>query len=160
MTAPSIGIAADAAYRRVDEDAVVERLLLNGWSFEVRAGRREFAEAEVRESLERLTAAGLGFKSSPGGGRRFDPFEVINVMEWAGQVRGDPFWESCSVATARRLVLEQHGIAYRPGMGPPPPRALGPRRFQVNFRREFSLTGHTVGRADGFACRCRSRTAR
>jgi hypothetical protein len=141
---PAIGVTADDAHRCVDEDATVERLLLNGWSFEVRAGFRPRAESEVRESIDRLVATGLGFKRADRG-RLFDPFEVINVMEWAGQARGDPFWPDCSVVTARRLVLEQHGMAYAPDVPPPPPRELPPKRFRVDFRREFPLVGHTPG---------------
>lgn len=119
--------------------------MLNGRAFDARAGGRAEAEAEVRASIDRLVSAGLGFTRSENGGRRFDPFEVINVMEWAGQTKSDPFWEDCSVVTARRLVLEQHAMDYAPGVLPPPPGALPPRRFRVRLSREFSLAGHTPG---------------
>ena len=142
---PAIGFAPNDARRRVDEHLIVERLLLNGWSFETRAGGRAGAEGEVRASIDRLVAVGLGFVRGPDGARLFDPFEVINVMEWAGRAHGDPFWEDCSVVTARRLVLEQHGLAHAPGAKPPSAGALGPRRFQVRFSREFSLAGRSPG---------------
>ena len=45
----------------------------------------------------------------------------------------------------RRFVWAAHGLAPRLDACPPPPTALGPRRFTVRFERLFNLPGHKPG---------------
>ncbi|MGP0094545.1 MAG: transglutaminase-like domain-containing protein [Xanthobacteraceae bacterium] len=134
---------SDAAHRTVDEPRIIERLLLNGWACELRNGERSSVVHQAREALNRLVAIGLPFEQSNTTDRRFDPAEVINFLKWASVEGKDRFWEERSVHTARNLVREFHR-AEAPAL-PPPPNVLGPKRFHVTLRREFSLAGCETG---------------
>lgn len=134
-----LGITTADRYRTVDETRIVELLMLWGWAFEVREGRRTEAEARARAALDRWTRMGLGFTGGAGE-RRFDPAEVVNFHKHAGLTGRDPFWEGRYVATARRLVTALHGAPRAEGPAPDPAR-LPPARFRVSLARTYALQG-------------------
>jgi hypothetical protein len=136
-------ISGEARYRTVEEARIVDLLLIHGWAYEVRAGRRAEAEPAARAALDRCVDLGLAWRRAPSGGRLFDPVEVSNFLEWAGVNRAERTWEDRCAATARRLVLEAHGGGE--GDRPPAPAALGPQRYAVTIRRGFNLEGREPG---------------
>jgi hypothetical protein len=129
--------------RSVPEDQVVELLLMDGWAREVRDHRRAAAQVEAAAALERCVALGLPFEAGPAG-RRFDPVEVFNVLQWAGLERDDPTWAARCLATARARAWEACG---RDGgaLPPPSPITLPPQRYAVTLARTFDLAGLTAG---------------
>ena len=140
----ALGIKVGSRYRTVEEARIIEVLLLYGWAFEVRAGRRAPAEREAAEALDRWVGLGLPFERSNDGKRYFDPAEVVNFLKWAAIHDGDPCWEERFIATGRRLVSELHPGETTRSM-PPSPIVLGPQRFSVTLRREFNLEGCRPG---------------
>lgn len=132
--------SADARYRTIPEDRILEILLLSGWAFEISEGKRDDALRESRSALDRWVDLGLPFARSALGERLFDSAEVVNFLKWVGLFRGDRFWEDRFVATGRRLAVS----VYAPDAAtadPPHLSGLRPKRFDVTLRREFNLAG-------------------
>src|SRR5450631_3075901 len=82
-------IRADARYRIVDEDRIIDLLVLCGWAHEVQQGKRASAVQGAAAALDRWIAAGLPFAPTADGARRFDPVEVVNFLKDVGQRNGD-----------------------------------------------------------------------
>ena len=118
------------AQRTADEARVLEHLVLAGWGKDFRTAP-SLAREGAADVLERWVRLGLPFSKLLGGGRGFDPAEVLNFGKLAGLSGNDDFWATRYAATGRNLVREFAA----------PPRELEPRRFAVHLEREFAL-GH------------------
>jgi hypothetical protein len=133
-------ISSLAAHRTVDEATVVEILLNQGWPFEVRTAGRAVAETQAKAALDRFVDLGLPFAEADG--RRFDPAEVSNFVEWAGLAAGDRTWRAHCVESGRQLVWEAHGG----GRGLAPlPEALTDQAYRFTLRRTFNLADRAIG---------------
>jgi hypothetical protein len=140
-----LGIRLGSRRAAAREASIVEFLLIAGWVEEVRRGDRAAAERQARQTLDQLVDAGLGFHRAASGERCFDPGEVTNFAAWLALEKGDRFWFDRCVPRSRRFVWAAHGLAPRLNACPPPPTALGPRRFTVRFERLFNLPGRKSG---------------
>ncbi len=137
--------SGDSAYRTIDEARIIEILLLNGWVYEVRDGRRDLAEREARAALDRLVVLGLPYATSRDGGRLFDPVELARFLRWAGVSLGDPTSEKLDVTTGRRMAWEAYGGNGGDHRMPPSPAALAPARYRLTIKRQFNLDGRGTG---------------
>jgi Transglutaminase-like superfamily len=138
---PRLGIATGAHYRTVDEAEIVDMLLVAALVHELQAGQRSRAVAAVTSALETWVDLGLQFQLSQGGGRSFDPVEVVNFMKWAGYNERDRFWSDHFVNTGRAFYREWKPDA----AAEPPTSSLEPARFTVKLRRSFNLEGFDRG---------------
>jgi Transglutaminase-like superfamily len=91
-------------YRNVAEAQVV-RFLCS--PFELAAGRLEQETRAMVGLLDHLVAIGLPFRQGRDGSRLFDLGEIVNFIKFAHHAWGEPIWLERSVATMRRLTLEQ-----------------------------------------------------
>jgi hypothetical protein len=126
-SAPGVRYADD--YRTVSERRILEMLLLAGSAYEEDSAK---ALAESREALSRWIDMGLEFRSTPDGGRLFDPVEVVNLLKRLGLEGRDPYWAERYIGTGRRLVTD---LAARSDDG-----------FTVKFRRRFNLAATAPGK--------------
>ncbi len=131
--APGYKPKTDERFRAAPEAEIVDLLLLVSGVFDLEAKGRAAAEETVKAAIERWIGAGLGYRAAPGGGRLFDPAEVINFMKWRGVAGEDSYWREHFVQTHRDFVDEFKG------------RARTPRRFDFTFRRAFDLSGFEEG---------------
>lgn len=124
----SLPAALDGAGRRTAGAAAIEAALLLGGFAVAPEAAPPAALAGVRGAIAAIR---------PAAQQGYDPAEIINRMVAAGKAGMPDFWRSHYVATGRRLLSELCGA----GEGVPDVSALPPRRFTVEIRRRFDLTG-------------------
>lgn len=136
-----LGVDDGGRYCVLDEEAIIEALVRDGWVFEMRAGNEASARHQAAQTLERWLAQGLPCRRQ-GSQRYFDFCQVVNFSYWTSVVHGDPTFEERMVRTARQLVAEG---------GPSTPTGrdvgqdVGPVRVVVRYRREFNLRDQKPG---------------
>lgn len=119
---------SDARRRGVPQTRIIELLIANGFAHLAAEGGLAEAHGLATDALDRWVSAGLPHEIDAGGGRRFDPIEVVNGFKWAGLHGRDGFWRDCSIPTGRRLTRD---LARQDPDG----RA----RMRVAFARRFEL---------------------
>jgi hypothetical protein len=127
-------------YRTIAEPRIVEMLLVQGWRYEVAAGRRAQAEAEAGEALRHYGLPHVVHH----GIRHFDPVEVHNFVRWAAIHLGDRVWADHLVAEFRRQAWDSYPEQTDWSL-PPKPDALGYRRYEATIQRSFNLRGRKTG---------------
>jgi hypothetical protein len=133
-----LGSRADARYRTVTEERIIDMLMLAGWVMELNAGRRLEAATCTAAALENWISLGLGYRTSDRGERLFDPVEVVNCMKWAGLNNLDSFWVDRFVGTGRSLLREWDATAVEAGSKSRRDNRT-PAHFSVTLRRRFDL---------------------
>ena len=109
-----LGQRAGTALRTVDEGRIIDQVMLWGFAFDVREGQAERARGEAEQALERWLGLGLGHALTAGGGRLYDPVEVMNFFIAAGRRGRTDFgpsatWPPNGGGSSKSMVMPPRG---------------------------------------------------
>ena len=135
QTAPPPRPARDPRHRRLDREAIIDMLALEGWAVDLAAGRVAVARDGAARALDIALAAGAGFAEPASGVRLFDPVEIQDALDWAGETGFDGFWTTAKAAANDAFADETRAFADLSDQEEGAPRA----RFLVSLARTFDL---------------------